>query len=87
MATRISIVVSADIPQNTNVARFALDAAKIKGVLQFVNGQTVVEFVDGRDRLQLVYTDTSFDTIMDAIEQVDAENAVKLEIALGALQA
>lgn len=78
MATRISLSVRKDVPQATNIARFALDAAKIRGLVQYENGVVAVTFEARNGDIIQTAVNEDFDTIMDAIEMVDYENAVKL---------
>ncbi|AWY10282.1 hypothetical protein HYQ09_gp245 [Acinetobacter phage vB_AbaM_Konradin] len=78
MATRIALTVSRAVEQNTNVSRFVLDAAKIIGLLQYENGLVAVTFEARNGQVIQTIVDESFDTILDAIEQSDYEEAAQL---------
>ncbi|EQA7786714.1 hypothetical protein ACX818_001300 [Acinetobacter baumannii] len=77
MATRLPLTVSRAVEQNTNVSRFVLDAAKIIGLIEYSNGLVAVTFVARNGQVIQTFVEESFETISDAIEQSDYEEAVK----------
>lgn len=81
MATRISLTVSTAVDQRTNVSRFALDASSIVGLVEYTNGLVQVNFIARNGKLMTTIVDNDYDSLMDAIEQVDAEQATKLTLA------
>lgn len=77
MATRISLTVSKAVEQATNVSRFVLDAASIKGLVEFDNGLVQVTFTARNGNTIATVVEESFDEILDAIECADYETAVQ----------
>lgn len=78
MATRLPLTVSTKVQQNTSVSRFVLDADKILGLVQYRNGLVAVTFEARNGNIIQTVVEESFDTIADAIELSDYENAAKL---------